>query len=73
MLRIMFLCMLLLFAISNTILAQNTTFVDIKAQAEKDARADMNKTFWLGTGVFVGGISCIGCLFVGLTTGKYPI
>ena len=72
MLRIMFLCVLLLFAISNTTSAQNTTLVDIKAQAEKDARADMDKPFWLGIGMCVGGISCIGCIIVGLSTGKDP-
>lgn len=72
MLRIMFLYVLLLFTISNTTSAQNTTLVDIKAQAEKDARADMDKTFWHGIGMCVGGISCIGCILVGLTTGKDP-
>ena len=61
--------MLISVLIFNTTLAQDTT-LDIRKQAAKDAKEDVNHVFWFALGGCAVGMSCIGSVLVDNAIGE---
>lgn len=61
--------MLISVPIFNTTLAQDTT-LDIRKQAAKDAKEDVNHVFWFTLSGCAVGMSCIGSVLVGIAIGE---